>query len=107
MHYDIEVLKNGVFVKIDPLLDIDQNANTNNNIENLIDPQLWINGNVKVGTRDEIPQEIELTGVKVRPELLLIEPRPITQIENPTYNPENIKPIALPFSGNDGKKRKK
>ena len=107
LHYDIEVLKNGVFVKIDPLLEIDQNANTNNNIENLIDPQLWINGNVKVGTRDEIPQAIELTGVKVRPELLLIEPRPITQIENPTYNPENIKPIALPFSGNDSKKRKK
>jgi RHS repeat-associated protein len=62
LHYDIKVLQNGSFVNIDPLFDIDENANTNNDIKKMVDPQMWVNGTYEVGTLNPIKvKDIEVT----------------------------------------------
>ena len=84
LHYDIEVKQDGKFVKIDPQLDSDEIASTHNDINNLVDPQLWANGSVVVGTRDEPVKVIELEEVSVSAIL------PVTRLE-----PMKVAPVKV------------
>ncbi|MEN9301999.1 MAG: hypothetical protein RL264_428, partial [Bacteroidota bacterium] len=92
LHYELKLIVKGVQVPFDVQMDSDTDANTNNNIKNLIDPQLWVNGTFKVGTQElvkiqEIPEVTvrpkEKLELKLRPiELIPIEKRELEPIKN-------------------------
>ena len=96
LHYDIEVKQNGAFVKIDPLFDSDQNANTGNDISKLVDPQLWVNGTLKVGTKNPAHfTEIEEVIVRPRTEIGKLEIKPIGTIESSSDQQRTIEPTKV------------
>jgi RHS repeat-associated protein len=81
LHYEIKVKKNGVFVNIDPLFDNDENANTNNDLTKLVDPQLWVKGIYEVGSLTPLKvQDVKEVVVKNRNPMIKLEPKKITQI---------------------------
>jgi RHS repeat-associated protein len=81
LHYEIKVLKNGVFVNIDPLFDSDENANTNNDITKVVDPQMWVNGTYEVGTLNPLKvQDVPEITVKNKVPMIKLEPNKIEQI---------------------------
>ena len=86
LHYEIEILINGVWENIDPQLDSDNNARTNNNMENLVDPQMWVDGRLELGTKTRTIvkelNEVKVFGKRADIQINKLTPLPIQLITN-------------------------
>jgi RHS repeat-associated protein len=114
LHYELMLInEDGGLTKIDPLVDIDQVASTNNLIINLVDPQKWITGELLLGTKTVNPNftntkpiemELELEEVIILPpkQSLEINKLPFKKIE-----PIQIQRNDIPSHQKEGKGKEK